>query len=150
MGGVRNVSSDLHRKDGRSGVRSARISKEVTADKPKRSRTRAQSSKSSVALPKTVQVEPFLMEEFDSVWEALGRSPREVANLQARSSLMRQIEVIVMANGWTQAEAAKRCGVSQPRINDLLRGKISKFSIDALVNMATALGKRIDFALKAA
>jgi len=90
------------------------------------------------------------MEKFDSVWEALGRSPKEVANLQARSSLMRQIEAIVTENGWTQADAAKRCGVSQPRINDLLRGKISKFSIDALVNMATALGKRIDFALKAA
>jgi predicted XRE-type DNA-binding protein len=63
---------------------------------------------------------------------------------------MRQIEEIVTENGWTQADAAKRCGVSQPRINDLLRGKISKFSIDALVNMATALGKRIDFGLKAA
>ncbi len=63
---------------------------------------------------------------------------------------MRQIEEIVTKNGWTQAEAAKRCGVSQPRINDLLRGKISKFSIDALVNMATAMGKRIDFVLKAA
>jgi len=90
------------------------------------------------------------MEKFDSVWEALGHSPSETANLQARSSLMRQIEDIIADNGWTQAVAAKRCGVSQPRINDLLRGKISKFSIDALVNMATALGKRIDFVLKTA
>jgi predicted XRE-type DNA-binding protein len=90
------------------------------------------------------------MEKFDSVWEALGFSPKETANLQARSSLMRQIEDIISDNGWTQAVAAKRCGVSQPRINDLLRGKINKFSIDALVNMATALDRRIDFALKAA
>ena len=63
---------------------------------------------------------------------------------------MMQIETLIEQNGWTQAAAAKRCGVSQPRINDLLRGKIDKFSIDALVNIATALGKRIDFALKAA
>jgi predicted XRE-type DNA-binding protein len=63
---------------------------------------------------------------------------------------MMQIETLIEQNGWTQAVAAKRCGVSQPRINDLLRGKIDKFSIDALVNIATALGKRIDFALKAA
>jgi predicted XRE-type DNA-binding protein len=90
------------------------------------------------------------MEKFDSVWDALGVSPAEAANLKARSSLMRQIEDIITDNGWTQAVAAKRCGVSQPRINDLLRGKISKFSIDALVNIATALDRRIDFALKAA
>jgi len=90
------------------------------------------------------------METFDSVWEALGRSPKEVANLQARSSLMRQIEEIVTENGWTQAEAAKRCGVSQPRINDLLRGKISKFSIDALVNMAGALGQKVKIEMLAA
>lgn len=63
---------------------------------------------------------------------------------------MRQIRSIIRENSWTQAVAAKRCGVSQPRINDLLRGKIDKFSIDALVNMATALGRRVDFELKAA
>jgi predicted XRE-type DNA-binding protein len=63
---------------------------------------------------------------------------------------MVQIEQILAEHGWTQAEAAKRCGVSQPRINDLLRGKIDKFSIDALVNMATALGRRVDFELKVA
>jgi len=89
-------------------------------------------------------------EEFDSVWEALGFPPQEAANLEARSILMIQIQSIVKDSGWTQAVAAKKCGVSQPRINDLMRGRIDKFSIDALVNMATALGKRIDFALKAA
>jgi predicted XRE-type DNA-binding protein len=54
-----------------------------------------------------------------------------------------KIEKIIKENGWTQAEAAKRCGVTQPRINDLLRGRISRFSIDALVNIASALGRRI-------
>jgi len=64
--------------------------------------------------------------------------------------LMIQLEKLIADRGWTQAVAAKHCGVTQPRINDLLRGKIDKFSIDALVNMATALGKRVDFELKAA
>lgn len=91
-----------------------------------------------------------MIEGCESVWEALGFSPNEAANLQARAVLMRQIEGIIKEAGWTQAAAAKRCGVSQPRINDLLRGRIDKFSIDALVNMATALGRRVDFELKAA
>ena len=89
-------------------------------------------------------------EVFKDIWEALEIDPREAANLRIRSKLMTQIEAIIEENRWTQAEAAKHCGVSQPRINDLLRGKINKFSIDALVNMATALGRRVDFELKAA
>ena len=47
------------------------------------------------------------------------------------------------SSGWTQAEAAERCGVTQPRINDLLRGRMSRFSLDALVNIAAALGRKI-------
>jgi predicted XRE-type DNA-binding protein len=89
-------------------------------------------------------------EEFDSVWDALGFSPQEAANLEARSILMMQIETLIEQNGWTQAVAAKRCGVSQPRINDLLRGKIDKFSIDALVNIAGALGQRVKVEMLAA
>jgi predicted XRE-type DNA-binding protein len=63
---------------------------------------------------------------------------------------MSQIEKSLKAKKWTQARAAKECGVSQPRINDLLRGRIDKFSIDALVNMAACLGLRATFLLKAA
>ncbi|HEX4155858.1 MAG TPA: helix-turn-helix transcriptional regulator [Acidobacteriaceae bacterium] len=90
------------------------------------------------------------MERFGSVWDALGFSPEEAANLEARSVLMRQIEALVKKNRWTQATAAKHCGVSQPRINDLLRGRIDKFSIDALVNMAACLGQKVHIQLKAA
>jgi predicted XRE-type DNA-binding protein len=82
-------------------------------------------------------------EEFENVWDALADSPQEAANLTLRSDLMMKIEAIIKKNGWTQAAAAKRCGVTQPRINDLLRGRISKFSIDALVNIAAALGRRV-------
>jgi predicted XRE-type DNA-binding protein len=84
------------------------------------------------------------------VWDALGFSSQEAANLQTRSMLMIQIERIIKKNHWTQATAAKHCGVSQPRINDLLRGRIDKFSIDALVNMAACLGQRVHIQLKAA
>ncbi|MFC0574010.1 helix-turn-helix domain-containing protein [Paraburkholderia solisilvae] len=51
---------------------------------------------------------------------------------------------------WTPAEAASHCGVTQPRMNDLLRGRVSRFSLDALVNIATALGRRDHIALEAA
>jgi len=87
------------------------------------------------------------IEEFDNVWDALADTPEEAANLSLRSELMIKIETIVKESGWTQAEAAKRCGVTQPRINDLLRGRIARFSLDALVNIASALGRRVTVSL---
>jgi len=86
-------------------------------------------------------------EEFESVWDAIADTPEEAANLSMRSDLMMQIDSIVKKNGWTQKEAAKRCGVTQPRINDLLRGRIARFSIDALVNIASALGRKVRVSL---
>lgn len=53
-------------------------------------------------------------------------------------------------NGWTQSEAAQRLGVTQPRVSDLLRGKLSKFSLDTLVNMLAALGEEVEIKVKAA
>ena len=61
-------------------------------------------------------------ETFDHVWDAIADTPEQAANLRARAELMRQIAAIVKANGWKQADAATHCGVTQPRINDLLRG----------------------------
>ena len=72
------------------------------------------------------------IESFASVWDAIADTPEQAANLGAR------------------AEAAKRCGVTQPRINDLLRGRVSRFSLDALVNIATALGWRVRVDIEAA
>jgi predicted XRE-type DNA-binding protein len=82
-------------------------------------------------------------EEFKNVWDAIADTPEEAANLTLRSELMDEIEAIIKQGGWTQKEAAKRCGVTQPRINDLLRGRIARFSIDALVNIASALGRKV-------
>ena len=89
-------------------------------------------------------------ETYASVWDALADTPAQAANLRARAELMQQIAAIVTDKEWTQAEAAKRCGVTQPRINDLLRGRVSRFSLDALVNIATALGRRVHVELEAA
>ena len=60
---------------------------------------------------------------------------------------MRQIAVIVNESGWTQAEVAGQCGVTQPRMGDLLRGRVSRFSINALVNIVTAIGRSVSFDL---
>ena len=87
---------------------------------------------------------------YASVWDALADTPEQAANLQARADLMRQIAELIQAEGWKQVEAAERCGVTQPRINDLLRGRVSRFSLDALVNIATALGRRVSVELDAA
>jgi len=78
-----------------------------------------------------------------SVWDAVTDTPAQAANLRTRAELMRQVVAIIRAKGWTQAKAARHCGVSQPRIDDLLRGWISRFSLDALVNIAIALGCRV-------
>ena len=90
------------------------------------------------------------IETYASVWDALADTPEQAANLRARAELMQQIAAVVKDKDWTQTEAAKHCGVTQPRINDLLRGKVSRFSLDALVNIATAIGRRVHVELEAA
>jgi len=90
------------------------------------------------------------IQTFDSVWDAIADTPQQAANLRARAELMRQIAAIIKANAWTQAGAAAHSGVTQPRINDLLRGRVSRFSLDALVNIATALGRRVHVELEVA
>ena len=66
-------------------------------------------------------------ERYASVWDAITDPPEEAANLRVRAELMVKITAITEESGWTQAEAADHCGVTQPRINDLLRGRISRF-----------------------
>ncbi len=90
------------------------------------------------------------VQTFSSVWDAIADTPEQAANLQARAELMQQIAAIIKANNWKQAEAANHCGLTQPRINDLLRGRVSNFSLDALVNIAVALGQRVHVTLEAA
>ena len=80
------------------------------------------------------------IEVFESVWDALEDTPTEAENMKLRSRLMIAIREAVSAWGVTQAEAARRLGVTQPRLNDLLRGRVGKFSLDALVALAAGAG----------
>jgi len=78
--------------------------------------------------------------KFESVWDAIEPSSAEAANMKARAEMMIAIRETVAAWGLTQAATAKRLGLTQPRLNDLLHGRISKFSLDALINVAAAAG----------
>jgi predicted XRE-type DNA-binding protein len=89
-------------------------------------------------------------QEFESVWDALESDPAVAENLKLRSALMIAITEWIRTRGWTQTVAAKHCGIAQPRLNDLLRGKIDRFSLDALVNIAAALGLRVNMTVHAA
>ncbi len=80
----------------------------------------------------------------DSVFTDLADTPQEAANLTARGLLMIAIEQRIREQGWTQAEAAAHLRVTQPRVSDLLNGKITKFSLDALVNMLAPVGLMFD------
>ena len=79
-----------------------------------------------------------------SVWDAIEATPAETENLRIRSAVMVELIAYIDRSGLTQQEIARRFGVTQPRISDLTRGKIDLFSIDALVNMLTAAGLRLD------
>ncbi len=89
-------------------------------------------------------------ESYASVWDAIADTPGQAANLRGRAELMQKIAKRLKRHEWTRTEAAERCGVTQPRINDLLRGRVSRFPLDALVNIATALGCRVHVDLEAA
>lgn len=77
---------------------------------------------------------------FASVWDAIEPSSVEAASMKARSEVMLAVRKIVDHWELTQAAAAKRLGITQPRLNDLLKGRIDRFSLDALVDLAARAG----------
>ena len=79
----------------------------------------------------------------DNVFRDLGFGEAEAENLKHRSALMMRVEKFVKQSGMTQAEAARVLGLTQPRLNQLLKGKIQLFSLDALVNMLAQAGMRV-------
>lgn len=85
----------------------------------------------------------------DNVFEDLGFDAEEAANLKVRADLMLDIRQYVQDHGWTQAEAAAFFGETQPRISNLMKGEISRFSIDKLINMLARAGLRVRFAIEA-
>lgn len=87
---------------------------------------------------------------FDSVFDALADTSEQAANLTARADLMLAIRERVWSWEIPQEQAAKRLGLTRPRTNDVLRGKLDKFSLDALVNIATASGFKLHIQLEEA
>ena len=77
---------------------------------------------------------------FVSVWDAIEDTPQQAASMRARSELMMALQGWVKTSGNTQAVAAKLFGITQPRMSDLVRGKISLFSLEALIDMGTVAG----------
>lgn len=87
---------------------------------------------------------------FGSVWDAIEGTPEEAENMKLRSSLMMALKMHLTSSGLSQAQIAKLFGVTQPRVSDLLRGKINLFGLDALVNMAVAAGLRVRISVRKA
>jgi predicted XRE-type DNA-binding protein len=85
---------------------------------------------------------------FANVWDAIEDTPEAAAEMTARSDIMMAIEDTVRAWKVTQRDAAQRLGITQPRLNDLLTGKISKFSLDALIALASRAGLKIEIAIE--
>lgn len=82
--------------------------------------------------------------QFASVWDAIEDTPEEAENMKLRSALMMALKQHLTRTKMSQAQAAKLFGVTQPRVSDLMRGKVNLFALDALVNMATAAGLHIE------
>ncbi len=83
-------------------------------------------------------------QQYASIWDAIEDTPEEAENMKLRSALMASLKNHITRSEMSQAQAAKILGVTQPRVSDLMRGKINLFGLDALVNMATAAGLRIE------
>ena len=79
-------------------------------------------------------------QRFSSVWDAIEDTPQQAASMRARSELMMNLTEVIRERGMTQGDAAALFGVTQPRISDLMRGKINLFSLDTLIDMAATAG----------
>lgn len=83
-------------------------------------------------------------QKFTSVWNALEDTPQDAENMKLRSILMMALKNHIDRSEMSQAQAASLLGVTQPRVSDLMRGKINLFGLDALVNMAAAAGLQVE------
>ena len=85
-----------------------------------------------------------MAKEFNSVWDAIESDQIQAANLKLRARLMMEVADYVKQAGLTQAEAAKKLGTTQPRLNDVIKGRIEKCTVDRLVNMLAAVGYKVN------
>ena len=87
---------------------------------------------------------------FGNVWDALEKSPEESAMMTMRSNVMIAVSDTVRNWDTTQARASRRIGIPQPRLNDLMRGKINKFSLDTLLTLASRARLKIKLDVRSA
>ncbi len=90
------------------------------------------------------------VKKFNSVWDALEKTRGAAANMKVRAEIMIALQERVQHQTGTQGEKAEQLGITQPRLNDLLRGRIDRFSLDALVNLASLAGLRVDLRVRRA
>ncbi|HTX51244.1 MAG TPA: XRE family transcriptional regulator [Caulobacteraceae bacterium] len=89
-------------------------------------------------------------ERFASVWDAIEDTRAQAENMKLRSSLMIALKDHIASEGLSQGQAAKLFGVTQPRVSDLMRGKIELFGLDTLVNMLAAAGLHVEVSVQRA
>src|SRR5438105_4197579 len=87
---------------------------------------------------------------YANVWDALEDSPEDAAMMTMRSNVMTAITDAVRSWNTTQTKAARRLGITQPRLNDLLKGKINKFSLDTLMTLASRAGLKVKIDVRSA
>jgi predicted XRE-type DNA-binding protein len=88
--------------------------------------------------------------KFSSIWDAIEDSPEQAASMKARAKLMIALSKKVSSWNISQSQAARRLAITQPRLNDLLKGRINKFSLDMLVNLCARAHFRVDIHIKPA
>lgn len=84
-----------------------------------------------------------MQQPFENIWDALEDDPVIAANMKLRSVLMMEISQYFKHSGLTQKQAAEKLGTTQPRLNDVLKGKIEKCTVDRLINMLEHAGKHV-------
>jgi predicted XRE-type DNA-binding protein len=83
-------------------------------------------------------------QRYTSMWDAIEDTPAQAENMRLRSALMMALKDHIAREGLSQSQAAKVFGVTQPRVSDLMRGKIELFGLDSLVNMLAAAGLHVE------
>ena len=89
-------------------------------------------------------------QRFESVWDAIEDTPGEAEAMKVRAQLLRAVQKKIRATGMSQAAAAKLLNVTQPRISDLMRGKIDLFSAEMLIDMLRSLGTQVKLSFRQA
>ena len=104
----------------------------------------------SAGIDKYLEMKKTAKLRFASVWDAIEDTPEQAESMKLRSRLMMAVQDRINREGLSQAQTAKTLGVTQPRISDLMRGRISLFSVESLIDMLMHLGMRVEIKVKQA